>query len=476
MTSLRRVIAAAPKPALLVQPPEVSNAAVEAIELAASAGLDLDPWQQLALRASLGETDTGKWAATRVGVIVPRQNGKGACIEARELAGLFLFGERTINHTAHLFKTAADAFERITGLIENTPDLLRRTLYIRRSHGEERIRLRSGAELKFLARSASSGRGLGGDLLILDEAYHLPAAVMGAIQPTLSARVNHQLWFTSSPPVEEYAVEGRTLRRLRCTAESADPGRLAWVEYSNPSGVDPTDRKAWARANPNLGTRLSISAVEDELDTLEPAIFEVERLGVWTPDPDQDIAAAIPLTEWEACEHADAAPSDPITFAFDVAPNRNSASIVAVGDWHGHPCVELVEQHSGTEWLVDRLGELCETWDYTAVAFDSGSAAGSFQPQLERLGIRLAPEGTAGVKRAAGRLYDSVASGQLAHWGQPEMAVAVGGAKKRDIGDAWAFGRRSSAIDITPVVATSLALITHEDPPELPAELLEFVY
>jgi hypothetical protein len=38
-----------------------------------------------------------------VGLVVPRQNGKGTILEARELAGLFLFGE-SILHTSHEFR------------------------------------------------------------------------------------------------------------------------------------------------------------------------------------------------------------------------------------------------------------------------------------------------------------------------------------------------------------------------------------
>jgi hypothetical protein len=46
-------------------------------------------------------------------VIVSRQNGKGAILEARELAGLFQFGEELILHSAHEYRTAMEAFRRI---------------------------------------------------------------------------------------------------------------------------------------------------------------------------------------------------------------------------------------------------------------------------------------------------------------------------------------------------------------------------
>ena len=38
------------------------------------------------LRPGLGEKPDGRWAADEVGIVVPRQDGKGAIFEARELA------------------------------------------------------------------------------------------------------------------------------------------------------------------------------------------------------------------------------------------------------------------------------------------------------------------------------------------------------------------------------------------------------
>jgi hypothetical protein len=115
-------------------------------------------------------------------LLVSRQNGKGSLFEARELAGLFLLGERLIMHSAHEYKTAAEGFLRIRGLIDDTDWLRKRVKRIRTSHGEEgvelygtgRNRMTGGQRLRFVARSAGSGRGFSGDCVILDEAYNLP--------------------------------------------------------------------------------------------------------------------------------------------------------------------------------------------------------------------------------------------------------------------------------------------------------------
>src|SRR5690606_38704952 len=247
-------------------PPYAHTSGDEAIELCAMAGLHLDPWQQLVLRDSLGERDDGSWTAFEVGVVVPRQNGKGSILEARELTGLFLLDEELILHSAHEFKTAQEAFRRIQRLIDDTPTLKKRVGRVRTSHGEEGIELKDGRRLRFVARSTGSGRGFSADLVILDEAFNLPGEAMAALLPTLSARPNPQIWYTSSAGMEE-SDWLRNVRKRGMAGEKAD--RLAYFEWSAQTearhyeqALD--DRQEWARANPALGIRIKEEFIEAE--------------------------------------------------------------------------------------------------------------------------------------------------------------------------------------------------------------------
>jgi phage terminase large subunit-like protein len=108
----------AQRPRLLHVPDFSSSTGEEACELAAMAGLEMDPWQQFAIHNALGERPDGKWAAFEVGIEVPRQNGKGGILETFGLAGLFLLGEQLIIHSAHEFATAEEALERMSQIIE----------------------------------------------------------------------------------------------------------------------------------------------------------------------------------------------------------------------------------------------------------------------------------------------------------------------------------------------------------------------
>jgi hypothetical protein len=60
--------------------------------------------------------------------------------------------------------------------------------------------------------------------------------------------------------------------------------------------------------------------------------------------------------------------------------------------------------------------------------------------------------------QAAGSFFDLATSGSLRHLGTTELTAALDGAVKRPLGDAWAWSRKSSSVDISPLVACTIAL------------------
>lgn len=177
-----------------------NNSWEDVSDLVASFGLRLDEWQEDVLRAALGERSNGDWAARQIGLSTPRQNGKSELIVVRILAGLLLFREQTIVVSAHRQDTAREVFFRLVQLIEGNPALESRVDFIARSEMREYIRMSTGQEVRFKARSAGSGRGFSCDCLLLDEAQILSAAAWSAILPTMSARPNPQVWLLGTPP------------------------------------------------------------------------------------------------------------------------------------------------------------------------------------------------------------------------------------------------------------------------------------
>jgi phage terminase large subunit-like protein len=430
-----------------------SSAGTEAIAFCESFGLFLDPWQQHVLLNSLGERRDGTWASFEVGLVVPRQSGKGSILEARELAGLFLFGEELILHSAHEFKTAAEAFRRVLLHVDGNSFLTKRVKKVRTSHGEEGIELTNGQRLRFVARSTGSGRGFTSDLAIFDEAYNLASKQMSALLPTLSARPNPQVWYTSSAGMDS----SDQLRLVRKRGMDGNSARLAYFEWSCPADVDPDDRAAWAQANPALGIRIREEFVEAEREALDDEGFLRERLGVWHDLANQQI---INPAVWNELIDESSEVRDPVVLGCDASPEREFASIsIAGGRADNLHHVEVIRSAPGTGWVVPELKRLHKRWKPLEIALDPASAAGAWIPDLQEAGIE--PELITGreMAQACGAFHEAaVEHHSFRHLNQTELNTALAGAKTRRLSDAWAWDRRTHGVNITPLVSTTLAL------------------
>ncbi|QPE05303.1 hypothetical protein IT882_04340 [Microbacterium schleiferi] len=476
MSSLTDARQGSQVPRVEFYPPYFSTAADDAIDLAAIAGLFLDPWQERVLRGSLGEREDGRWTAFRTCLVVPRQNGKNAILEARELAGLFLFGEKVIVHTAHEYKTANEAMTSMMARLRSTPELLEyvegiedaeldddaRRVPGMRTGNKPGVTLKNGNRLLYAARSKGSGRGFTGDLVVLDEAYALTLDEMAALLPTMAARSmqgNPQVWFTSSAGMPE-STQLAALRKLAMD-ESAD--RLAYYEWSVPDDTASDDVDAWYDANPGLGIRISEEYVRDEFDTLAKNTgsdeqFRRERLGIWAPlgrdavfNPDVWAAAGV---------------DDDIVGArvptFDVTNDRSWATAAWTGcNGAGQVQVELVKHDRSPHWVVPWFGELFERNPRMPrrVYCAPGGQAAVMADTFERAGIELVVLSRQDYATSCAEFYDGVTSTPpvIVHRaaGQLPLDVAVGGAAWSS-GDARVWDVRKSTSIISPLVAASI--------------------
>ncbi|WP_328739883.1 terminase [Streptomyces erythrochromogenes] len=482
------------RPRVFTAPAFTSSAGQEAIELAAVAGLHLDPWQQFVLHVGLGENPDGSWASFETCVNVPRQNGKGAIIEARSLAGLYLLGEQLILHSAHEFKTAIEAFRRIESLIVNTDELRKRVKRVRRTTGEEAIELLSGQRLRFLARSGGSGRGFTGQTNLMDEAMILGDEPIGALMPTMAAVKNPQLWYFGSAGI---GAASRHLARLRRRALQAmetgipDPS-LAYLEWSiNPhvkecaadcsDHDDPLSALSVAKANPALGYRLTPEHTERERLSMSGEVYGRERLGVGDyPSDEEDAWSVIGEEAWRALGDGTSRPDDPLCFALDTTPERTHTAICAAGANGASTHVEVIDHRPGTGWAAERLAELVVKWRPCAVVIDEGGPAGSLVPAVKRAlkdpellkGAQLTDDEVdellvfpkvRQIAAACGQFYDGVAEQRIVHLAQAPLATALAGADKRPIGDGWGWARRGVSVDISPLVGVTFAAWGHAE-------------
>jgi hypothetical protein len=456
----------AQQPRVLLIPEFDSTSGHEAVALARSAGLEPDPWQEFVTVNALGERDDGQWAAGEVGVEVPRQNGKGGLLEIRELAGLFLFGEMLLIHSAHEFATAEEALERMVGLLEADSELWKRVRTVKRSHGQEGIYLKSGQRLRYRTRTRGGGRGWSADWVGLDEAMHIPEPMHGALMPTLSAMPNPQLWYTGSAVDQETMENGVVFARVRERALRASDSTLAYFGWSpaieHPDHVTETqasDPEVWAQGNPGLGIRISAEWIQKEQASMAPRTFAVERLGVGDWPALTVDGAVISATTWLSLRDPASKRDGPVWFAFDVPEDRSGAAICAAGrrtDGLFH--VEVVEHRPGTDWVVGRLEELERKHQPEAILYDHKAPAASLEKQIENAQVSVKPINSSEHAQACGVLFDAVEQRTVRHLGTAETLTAIKGAVKRPLGDAWAWSRKSSTVDISPLVACTIAL------------------
>ena len=461
----------------------------ENIELAASAGLYLDPWEAWSLDNMLSLRADKKWAAFENLLIVGRQNGKGSILEARELGGLFLFKERLMIHTAHEFKTSEEAFLRIKFLIDNTDDLSKRVAKMPTAHGQEGIELlptptlimgsngkfvsRSITQrLRFLARSLSSGRGFSGDLLVYDEAMILDAVKVSATLPTLSARPNPQVIYMASAGMNT----STQLAKIRRRGEKGGSKALFFAEWSihphdeycKPECTkhdDPDSVLSWAKSNPGMGYRIPVDYIAKEREALDAGPdWERERLGVGTYPAPLEGWLVIPHHWWDSTFDPEMTTNNKptlrnVVFTVDIAPDRRRSSIGVAGlRPDGFIGFELVDSGAGIKWLIKRCVELDNSWHPIRWLIDPHAAAGSIYEDLHKQGLRIEKLQTTEVAHACGTLFDGFSEEWLRHGTEPEVKAALAAADKRPLSESWAFDRRNSAIDLSPLMAIAFAV------------------
>lgn len=474
------------RPRVDTHPPYTLTYGPEAVDLARVAGLVLDPWQCDALHTLLAVRPDGKWACFEYAEIVARQNGKGAILEARVLAGLFLLGEQLIMWSAHEYKTAMEAFRRVLVILRRIGKRINDNLYdvdgipvkVINTNGEESFeRLDTGARIKFIARSKGSGRGFSGDVNIIDEAYAYTLEQQAALMPTMSARPNPQIIYTSSPPLD--GESGDVLFNLRERGERGGDDSLGWRDWGAAGNlnqldkIDLDDRALWAATNPAKGIRITEETISRERRSMGAAEFARERLGIW-PVRATSVGVVLDPDRWAALVDEASKRAGDVALAVDITPLRDYATIAMYGPSpDGHEHMQIVAYLAGTDWVIPRLLELKAALDPIAIALDAKNGAAALVDDLELAGITkpddpehpqrgdLLVTNAAEMADAVGQFIDGYRREPpgYRHIGQEPLDSAIKNARARPIGDAGAiaWGRKLSEVDIGPLVAVTLA-------------------
>lgn len=431
----------------------------KAIALMSAYSSPPDPWQGDVLKQWLAKQDNGKLAHKIAAASISRRSGKSWLLVARMVYGLLARKEQII-YTSHVYTTTREIADHIFSFFEDDryPELKSQVAKLYRNSGSMSIKLKNGGQLKFLARTPSSGRGLKADLLVIDEAQHYGQETASSLTPVVSSapKGDSQQILVGTPEVDSGSAD--IFKGIRNRALDGELAKACYHEWSMEKDDDLDDIETWKKANPSLGIRLDVEDVQAERIALSDRAFAIERLGSW----DANVGTSLfDQTSWEALADQLTKIEYSHVLAIDVNPQRTGASIAVAGiraDGNYH--IEVIENRtSGTGWVVPTIAAIYKETGIKTVVVDGGGPAGSLIDDLSRIrGVKIKNIGARDVANAAGKFYDSVINGDLRHQADPRLNIPVLNATKRKIGDAFGFSRNNNAVDLTPLVSCSFAL------------------
>lgn len=444
------------EPSVRVSPYYSKSDGEDATGLLALGGLILDPWQADVLCDWMAVNDNGKWVNKTCGLSVPRQNGKTGLLAGRSEAGMIFYNEQVI-YTAHLQKTATETFEEMAAFFDSAK--LRKYIKdIKTALGREQIILKSGARVKFLARTRNGGRGQHGDLLIFDEAQELDESQQASFIPAISASLNPQTIYGGTPP--QANAPGNVYRGIRTKALSGETSKTAWTEYSVSEVGDVHDPKRWAKTNPALGRRILLSTIEGECEQMPPDTFATERLGWWSPIVVQNIDYAIPEDDWMECATSETKPEGKTAFGVKFSTDGSEVCLSgAVLSKDGKVYVELIERKStsqGTRWLAEWLNQRYDK--ACCVVIDGRNGCDILCDRIAdiwRMKGSVVRPSLREVIASVSALTDAVGERTIS-WNESQDALKESAvtSTKRAISGGWGFGGENSC----PIESCALAL------------------
>lgn len=434
-------------------------------KIAAALGTPLMPWQQHVVDVAMEVDENDRLVYREIVLTVPRQSGKSTLLLAIAIHRALAFAERqNITYAAQSGVMARDKMlDEWAPTLERSP--VAPLVDVRRTNGHEAFLFENGSKWDLTANTATSGHGATLDLAFIDEAFaQVDNRLEQAFKPAMVTRDQPQLWIVSTAGTAESTyLKGKVDNGREMAQRYATQG-VAYFEWSSSSGDDPGSVETWQACMPALGHTITLDAIASDYASMELGEFLRAYLNRWLLGRADPVIAA---TDWSTCFDQASKAEDPVALAVDVTPDRAYSAIGVAGDVvHGDAeHVEVVEHRSGTSWVVPRMVELAERHRPSIVVLDAAGPAGSLleplQTALEPLGVEVRVISTREATQACGAFYDAAKEHALRHIGQSVLTAAVDGADRRAVGDAWLWSRKSSSVDISPLVAVTLALWGH---------------
>jgi hypothetical protein len=438
--------------------------AQKTIDLMTAYGVNLLDWQKLIIYRWLAvywddEEQRWKWSNPKIGLFVPRQNGKTEIIIARIIGGMIFMNEALI-YTAHSDKTVDEVKRRVQNFFYGAKAEVRNLLtneFDKNPKTLDYLELREGGRCVFRTRTRTGGLGTTNDTLILDEAQEETDAQQEALLPTISAgkSQNQQTIRAGTPP--SGGSNGTVFLRIRQNVVDGKDHETCWQEWSVELLTDPQDEDAWYEANPSLGYHLMVSAVRTEAADMAIDSFNKMRLG-WVAGIESKRAISDGAWLDTLVESVELEEHPKIVYCVKFAPDGSACSL-GVGVWmpNGIPHVEIIERKpmsSGHSWITEFLFDRAHLrWRRCAkVIIDGASGTQLLVEELVQTDRRMSKKIlTPNVREAAAAysgFHSAINQGQLTHIDQPGLNMSIKTVKKRAIGKEGMYGYATMNPDI----------------------------
>jgi len=349
---------------------------------------------------------------------------------------------------------------QLRGFVERSPGLAARV----RLKQREAINKRTGGRFRVLAADSDTMDGLLLTFAVADEVHRWRASERYTILLAGVQKRDGRLFGISTAGVKDegllWAMRERSLE-LGAIRDGAYLGlhgdRFTWHEWSLPEDGDPRDIEAVKAANP--APWVTVELLRERFES--PSMTEIDwrrfSANQWVQRSEVDSVISFPV--WQALADSSCRPTGTVLFAIDCAFDATTSAIAVAGyDEEDRVCVDVTDYGSGTTWLIDRMRQLDDAHRNAGIVVDAGSPAGALIPRLQEYGLTVHQTTTRDFARACVSFTDLVDRDVLRHSGCDALAQSVQGAMRRRLTDLWAWDRKRSLSDTSPICAATLAV------------------
>lgn len=508
--------------------------------------IKLLPWQKWLLIHMLELRADNSLRFRTVIVLVARQNGKSTLSQVLGLWFMYVYGVAMVLSTAQDLDTAEEvwqaAVDLATELDDETEEPVRPELaelvdhvVARNGHKALVLKVKTKAKQrrwKVKAANRRAGRGLTGDVIVLDELReHQSWDAWGSITKTTMARA-FALILALSNAGDSTSIVLRHFRLLGHKAVGDPDGIVAAAEDDSEPSDDEleefdddaaelldeleeddtlglfewsarpdrpvNDRDGWAEANPSLGYTIQERTLASDSKNDPEWIFRTECLCQW---PGGALHGPFPAMTWEAGRldpaHDGTVPPDwkivgKVRACVVMSHDRKMTAVAVAGRRaDGLPQVEIAAQRAGSAWVRDWFRDRAPMTGQSEGERDSkriieitgrkSGPEGEILKDLEDDGMPVTLWAGEDLGNWTGEFYDLVVGERddageptgeswLRHLPQPALDVAAANAVTRPSGQRFVWDAAKSPVDICTLIAATgaTALLTLAKPPAPP--------